>query len=187
MSGDVVTRSASGGVKFCDFWLNRVPPESAALCIMGIIIIIIVIMYYCIIITIAVCASCAPIWGQHVFSAWRESIHCSHNVASKCFQVRRFAQLSPLDIWTEWLPQLWGDGNSAGPFKIMCHIPEEKLSSLHLPKTMWFVTTEQAAAPTWLFVGRFWFARHFVEVKSNQASGGLWGPSTNSSTRANKQ
>lgn len=98
------------------------------------------------------CPMCAPItsranWGQHVLSAWRESIHCSHNVAYKCFQIRCFAQLSPFDIWTEWLPQLWGDGNSAGPFKIMCHIPEEnKLRSLRpLKKTcdLWPMNRQQ--------------------------------------------
>lgn len=78
--------------------------------------------YCCIIITIAVCAPITPRanWGQLVCSAWRESIHCSQNAAFKCFQRCHFAQLSQLDIWTEWLPQLWGDGNSAGPFKIMC-------------------------------------------------------------------
>lgn len=49
---------------------------------------------------------------------------------------------------------------------------EWKPTLLSLPsETMWFVTTEQVTALTWLLVDRFWFALHFPWVKKANKGG----------------
>lgn len=63
--------------------------------------------------------------------------------------------LHMLDIWPEWLPQLWITRNP----------PKNKLPILR--KTTWFVTNKWATALTWLFVDRFFFTWTFwrCEIK----------------------